>query len=641
MVVSKRLKVFVTGANGFIGQSLVNYLGRREYDVYAMVREGTIPGFNINDKVTVVWGDMQDASSLEKIIPSGSVVINLAANPYDPKLSRLVNVEGTKKLLAVCENNKINKIVHISSQATKITKKGVYSITKGESDRAVSASKFDWVILKPSLVYGDGEKGLFNKIKAMVRMLPFVPVFGDGEVKVNPIHVDDLCKYIELVVGDPKNKGMVFDVGCLTPISYNKLYCDILGYLGKRNPLWHIPVWMGIAAGNFFRFLGMKSPPFYIDNVLGSTQETHCDAVPIVKKYGFSPREFDEGLRSIFCSKKTRIAVVGLGKMGMMHLAALSAMEDVRTVALVDSNKKSWAVIKNIGVTGNFYDNLREALRKEKPDGVYILTPTFTHKKLLMQCLKEGLSVFVEKPLGLNAREINQLKKVAKLYPDKVFVGYTLLFKRAINGLKRMVVDKRYGQIKGFRASYEHGEVFGQKRGWMFDKSKSGGGVLMNPGPHLFSVVSYLVGIPKKISGRIDKVYSSEIDDVANLKLKYDDFEGELFLSWSVKGMDIPKMVIEVDFEQAKVSSDGKSITILSNGKRTVLAESSFPPLVKGMFELNPEANGEAYSTEDYLFIRGILSVPPGMAVPPVNDLRWVCDTELMIHNSYKASNFS
>lgn len=622
-------EVLITGANGFIGQHLVNYLSKKGYHVLAMVREGAVPGFDLNKNVRVVFGDLTDSYSLEKVVTKGCTVVNLAANPYDPILSYEVNVKGTKKFVDVCEEIGVIKFIQISSQATKIKNKGVYAKTKIQSDELVKNSKLNWVILKPSLVYGEGEKGLFSKIKSLAQMLPFLPVFGNGKTKVYPLHVTDLCQIIESVVADPKCKKSIFDAGCLSPVSYDEFYDGILKSLNRKNLIVHVPVFMGLMAGKFFELLKMKSPPFFIDNVLGSTQETNCDARPIIKKYRFTPMNFDKGLDEIFNKKKIRVGVIGLGKMGMMHLAALNSMSNVKIVALIDSNVKSWGVIKSMGTEGNFYENLSEALKVEKFDKIFVLTPTFTHKKILLQCLKKGLSVFVEKPLCLNASEIDELKLVEKKYSGKVFVGYTLLFKRAVFEFKKIIETKKYGGVKGFSASYKHSEVFGPRVGWMFDKNKSGGGVLMNPGPHLFSVVSYLLGQPKNIEGKISSLYSSVIDDEANLKVDYGKFVGNMYLSWSVKGFDIPQMNFEIEFEKAKIITNGKTLWITVRGKTETILEKDLSPVVSDLFELNPEANGEAYVTEDYMFINSIASIN--------SDLNWVLQTESMIHNSYKS----
>lgn len=623
--------ILITGANGFIGQHLVNYLSSKDCLVLAMVREGNVPGFELNKNVNVVYGDLTDKNSLENCIPEGGVVVNLAANPYDPKLSYEVNVLGTKKLIEVCEKKGVIKFIEISSQATKIKDKGVYAHTKSESDELVKSSKINWIILKPSLVYGEGEKGLFNKIKLLAQMLPFLPVFGSGDTKVNPLHVDDLCHAIKSVIDDPKNGKSVYDVGCPTPVTYNELYAGILKNINRKNMIIHVPVFIGLMSGKLFELLKMKSPPFFVDNVLGSTQETNCDSEKISKKYGITLREFDKGLKDVFGSKKIRVGVVGLGKMGLLHLSVLSVIKEVDIVALVDTNKQLFSTIKSMGVSGDYFDNIDEAIKQKQLDAIFILTPTFTHKKLLMKAAKKGINVFVEKPMALNRDEIDRLGKDLKKYKVKIGVGYTLLFKRTIKRIKEIIESKKYGEVIGFEASYEHGEVFGEKTGWMFDKNKSGGGVLMNPGPHLFAIINYFFGKPKSVTGNVRSIYSTEIDDEANLELKYTKFNGKMFLSWSVKNQNIPSLSVKVEFEKGGLETDGKKLRINFKGKEIILADKEISSIVQDSFDVNPDANGEAYYVEDRMFME---SISDGKVFP--SDLKFALETESMIQDVYK-----
>jgi predicted dehydrogenase/nucleoside-diphosphate-sugar epimerase len=627
-------KILITGANGFIGQCLVNYLSGKGYFVLAMIRKGSIPGFDFNKNVEIVYGDLTDINSLENCIQDGCAVVNLAANQYHPKMSYEVNVDGVSNLISVCEKKKVTKLVQISSQSTKIKNKGVYSKTKIEGDKLISNSKLNWTILKPSLVYGEGEKGLFNKIKILVEKLPFLPIFGNGKASVSPVHVEDLCQIIESIIINQKDNKSVYDIGCPTSVSYNDLYVGILKYLNKKNLIIHVPVFIGLMAGKFFEILKLKNPPFYIDNVLGSTQKTNCNSEKVIKKYGIKPREFENGLKDVFIKNNIRVGVVGLGKMGLLHLSVLSAIKEVEIVALIDTNKQLFSTVKSMGVSGDYFDNVDESIKQKKIDVLFILTPTFTHIKLLMKAIKKGINVFVEKPLALNEEEISKLSMDLKKYKVKVGVGYTLLYKRTINKIKEIIESKKYGEIVEFNATYEHGEVLGKKKGWMFEKSKSGGGVLMNPGPHLFAVVNYLFGKPNKIDGTIKSIYSTDLDDEANINLSFDDFKGKMFLSWSVKGQNILKLNIVIKFKNGVLETDGKKIKIIAGGKEIIMMEEDIPPISLSSFNINPEANGEAYYIEDKMFIESVKTEKPFLS-----DFKFAMETESIIHEIYKINN--
>src|SRR4030043_2286639 len=234
--------IYITGANGFIGHNLVEFLADKNYEVWTLLRNGTLPSFNLKKNITIVYGDLLNKDSLTKSIPQDCVVIHLAANPYDPILSYKVNVGGTRNLVEASLKKHVKHFINISSQSTKIRKKGVYAITKNKSDKIVESSNLNYTILKPSLVYGPGYKGLFAKIKGTISLIPFVPIFGNGKTLFNPLHVDDLSFLIEKTINDKSSFKKMYDIGSKKKISYNKFYTLTLKYLGKNAKLIHIPI---------------------------------------------------------------------------------------------------------------------------------------------------------------------------------------------------------------------------------------------------------------------------------------------------------------------------------------------------------------------------------------------------------------
>jgi predicted dehydrogenase/nucleoside-diphosphate-sugar epimerase len=629
-------KIFITGANGFIGHNLVDYLSTRGYEIYALIRNNSVPSFGLGKNVKVIRGDLLDKKSYEENVPVDSVVVNLAANPYDPKLSYLVNIGGTKDLIDVCKKKKVKKFIHTSSQSTKIKVQGVYADSKSKCDEFIKKSGINYIILKPSLVYGGGEKGLFNKIKLLVSKVPFIPVFGDGKCKICPIYIDDFCEIVERLINDDELIKVVFDVGSRKAITYGDLYEETIKRVNRKAFVLHVPVFIGMIFGRFFELLKMKNPPFFVDNVIGSTQESSCDARKILDRYKIEPISFKQGLDQVFDDKRVGLAIVGLGKMGLLHISILNTFKDVKIVALVDTNKKLYSTIKSMGVTGNFYENLEDALKKEKIDAVFILTPTFTHYDLIKTSQKYNKSIFVEKPLCLNESQLLELRKKEKIQNEIINVGYTLIFKRTSRKVKSIIDSKIYGDVVGVKITFEHGEVLGPKKGWMFNKKLSGGGVLINSGPHLFALNNFLFGKPEAVlSSKVRKIYSTDVDDEARIKLKYKNFLEEIYLSWSVKGVNIPKTTLLINFKKAELWTDGFVIKIKTeDGFQTLMKENEIEPLIENIFNINPDVSGEAYGIEDRLFVDNVKKEIKNVD----NNLTFALDTEEIIFKSYRLS---
>jgi len=624
----KQNQIFITGANGFIGRRVVEILSEK-HQVVAVLRRNSLPGFELNQNIQVVYADLTDLNSLLRQLPKNATIINLAANPYHPKLSFEVNVTGTQNLIQAAKKNHTKLLIHISSQATKIEQKGVYAQTKIQSDEIVKKSGIPYVILKPSLVYGEGERGLFSKISKLAQALPVIPVFGDGSQTVSPIYIDDFAKIICLIIDRANLKNQVFDVGSEKPITYNQLYRGILATDNNQSTsLLHIPVSVGLILAWVLKIL--PHPPIYRDNILGSTQPTFCQPKPLLNQLKFKPLSFSQGMSLLKGENKVRVAVIGLGKMGTLHLSILSVFADVKIVALIDTNPQLFKTVKSMGIEGNYYANLETALEHEKIEAVYILTPTFTHFKILKTALAHQLQVFLEKPAFLNLEQLNEAKKLRSTCV--IHIGYTLLYSRIYQEVKKIISQKTYGKVLGFNGKFEHGEVFGPKKGWMFNKNLSGGGVLMNPGPHFFSLLQFFFGQPNQVNGKIVCRFVPGLDDEAKLELDYIKYRGAINLSWSVKKALLPLNYFEIQLEKALLITDGQTITIkLKTGKVKKIQVQDLIDQTP-VFDINPQANGRAYYLENRAFIDAIKR----KTYTAPNTLDFALKSEATIFEAYK-----
>lgn len=309
------MKVLVTGGSGFIGSHLVRELVKKKYKVRCLVRRGSDIEVLKNLGVELWFGDLLDKKSLRGITKDVDIVFHLASigdiNAFSKKYYAAykdVNVRGTINLLEECANYDIKKFIHFSSIAAMgnlkrnelinekslCNPKSAYEMTKRESE--VVALKF-WkkyniplVILRPSMVYGDGERKEANKIEKSVK-LRIVPILGDGNNLIHMVHVNDVVKAAMLSM----KKGRLGEIYIISGESYtwNDLVDMIAQKMGIRILKLHIPIFASrVLVGsieNISKPLGII-PPFTSDRLNSLVFDTMYDISKARKELGYKPR---------------------------------------------------------------------------------------------------------------------------------------------------------------------------------------------------------------------------------------------------------------------------------------------------------------------------------------------------------------
>lgn len=113
--------------------------------------------------------------------------------------------------------------------------------------------------------------------------------------------------------------------------------------------------------------------------------------------------------------RRARIAVVGVGKFGQMHLRAFSQMQadgKAELAAAADVNPAAREACAQAYGVPVFADH-REMLARARPDGVAIVTPDFLHREIALDCLAAGAHVLVEKPLDLTVDGCQEIARAA------------------------------------------------------------------------------------------------------------------------------------------------------------------------------------------------------------------------------------
>jgi len=224
--------VAITGASGFIGGALARALVARDRPVRVLLRGDTPPPGLEGPRCTPIQGDLHDADALRALCAGAEVVVHCAAHmgKTDHPKSRRVNVEGTDNLLAAAAAAGVRRFVFVSSisvyRATLRDDRtfteaiapyddprlNIYSKTKIEGERRAQAfceaHGMEWVVVRPTNVYGPGCRPWGTDVEQLVRTFHFCY----GRIRFNFIHIADVVEGLRLTCDLPAAANGVFNL---------------------------------------------------------------------------------------------------------------------------------------------------------------------------------------------------------------------------------------------------------------------------------------------------------------------------------------------------------------------------------------------------------------------------------------------
>ncbi|NKB34730.1 MAG: NAD-dependent epimerase/dehydratase family protein [Pseudomonadales bacterium] len=257
-----KIKLLVTGATGFIGQSLCKKLQGSEYCIRALARESSDSSKleRNSSNIEVVFGELSDKESLGHACKNIDIVIHLAGiahvNNVASNAFQQTIYDGSKNLFDSAIANKVKKIVFLSSVLAEAAENfddevTAYGQAKYNAEvylkNACANSATDYLILRPVNVYGPDMKG---NIMSMVRWIRkgILPSLPNVTTKISLISVNDLVELVELSLIHPKAENKCFTVSESTPYELLEIEKAIYQALEKKIPTSHTPRMLLYAA---------------------------------------------------------------------------------------------------------------------------------------------------------------------------------------------------------------------------------------------------------------------------------------------------------------------------------------------------------------------------------------------------------
>jgi NADH dehydrogenase len=215
--------------------------------------------------------------------------------PNPAETIRTVNVEGTRNVLAAARRWGVQRFVYFSAVSAVYATKNSYGQSKADAEALVAAAGIPWVVLRPTMIYGDGGGLHFARLVELVKNAPGVfPVFGSGTSKLQPVHVEDVAAAAEIALTHDAAVGGSWGVSGATVVTFDGLVERIAAALGVKRTLVHVPLPLAMAAAT----LAVKvSPSFFLtpEALLGLNQDADLDFGPFASACGYRARTLDSG----------------------------------------------------------------------------------------------------------------------------------------------------------------------------------------------------------------------------------------------------------------------------------------------------------------------------------------------------------
>jgi predicted dehydrogenase len=187
---------------------------------------------------------------------------------------------------------------------------------------------------------------------------------------------------------------------------------------------------------------------------------------------------------------------MGLGSYGSRVAEAMQACKRAKLVGVISgtpSKVTAWQAKYNIPEKNCYdYQNFDQIKDNPEIDAVYIITPNGLHKDQTLRVAKAGKHVICEKPMGVNAKEGEEMVRACRAADVKLLIGYRMHFEPNTVKVVQMRKAGEFGKPLFFQG--QSGFAIGDPNQWRLNKELSGGGAMMDIGIYSVNGARYMIG---------------------------------------------------------------------------------------------------------------------------------------------------
>ena len=277
-----------------------------------------------------------------------------------------------------------------------------------------------------------------------------------------------------------------------------------------------------------------------------------------------------------------KAAVIGLGDISAIHLAAIQSNPEIELTAVCDIDEQA-AERALEGVP--FYTDYQKMTEERKPDVIHVCLPHYLHVPVSEYAASRGIHVFCEKPVALNTVQAEEFAAFEANHPD-VHIGICLQnrFNESVEMLKELLDGGEYGADYRSERNCTVGASKILLRGETVARTPEirGGGCMINQAVHTLDLLYHLGGPIRQIHASVSQLldYDIEVEDTVSAKLEFANGASGLFLATNANYKN-ESVQISVQTEKAEFAIIENVLYRMENGEKERLIEDAKLPGAK------------------------------------------------------------
>ena len=296
--------VTVFGGTGFLGRRIVRNLRLHGFCVRVASRHpdrGHALGPD-DAQLRAVKADVRDQRSVADALADAYGAVNAVSLYLERGLETFhsVHVESAQRVAAQAQRAGVRRLVHVSGIGADPRSQSLYIRKRGEGELAVREAFAEAILIRPAVMFGRDDAFLTTILKLLNR-LPLFPMFGNGQMRLQPINVEDVGEAIAKILQREQTGPNMFECGGPSVYSYEELLRVVANAAGIKPILLPVP----IAAWGALAWISemLPSPPITRNQVeLMQIDSTSMQGIPGLEELGISPHSVEEMLQDLLSS---------------------------------------------------------------------------------------------------------------------------------------------------------------------------------------------------------------------------------------------------------------------------------------------------------------------------------------------------